>query len=66
VVAGGPVTWSWVAPSQFGLIASFWVKSAERYQESLRDPRFPEVMPKFNAFADVQPIRQFDEVITAD
>jgi hypothetical protein len=60
----------------FGLIASYWVRSDKDralwvrsdkdYGESLRDPGFPEVMAKFAAFSDVQPIRQFDEVLTAD
>jgi uncharacterized protein (TIGR02118 family) len=53
------------APSaKFGLIASFWVKSAERYNESLSDPRFVEVMAEFGVFTDIEPVRQFDEVIT--
>jgi hypothetical protein len=38
----------------------------EKYQDSLSDPRFPEIMTKFAAFTDVEPIRQFDEVLSGD
>src|SRR6516225_9557406 len=49
------------APSaRFGLIASYWVKSAEKYMESLNDPRFVEVMAQFDEFTDIEPLRQFD------
>ena len=30
---------------------------------SLNDPRFREIMEKFNAFTDIEPVRQFDEVV---
>ena len=50
----------------FALIASYWVLSDKQYRESLSDPRFPEIMAKFAAFTDVEPIRQFDEVLTGD
>lgn len=48
---------------QFGLIASYWVKSQEAYGQSLSDPRFPGIMAKFNEFTDVEPVRQFDETL---
>ena len=50
----------------FAIIASYWVRSDKEYQDSLSDPRFPEIMTKFAAFSDVEPIRQFDEVLTGD
>ena len=50
----------------FALIASYWVLSDREYRESLSDPRFPEIMAKFAAFTDVEPIRQFDEVLAAE
>jgi len=55
------------APSPaFAIIASYWVRSDKEYQDSLSDPRFPEIMGKFAAFTDVEPIRQFDEVVSGD
>jgi hypothetical protein len=30
----------------------------------LSDPRFVEVMAEFGVFTDIEPVRQFDEVIT--
>ena len=50
----------------FACIASYWVRSEKEYQDSLSDPRFPEIMAKFAAFSDVEPIRQFDEVVSGD
>jgi uncharacterized protein (TIGR02118 family) len=50
----------------FVCIASYWVLSDRKYIESLSDPRFPEIMTKFATFTDVEPIRQFDEVLTGD
>jgi uncharacterized protein (TIGR02118 family) len=47
----------------FICIASFWVKSREQYMASLKAPRFKEIMEKFNAFTDIEPVRQFDEVV---
>ena len=47
----------------FACIASYWVRSDKEYGESLGDPRFPEIMAKFAAFTDVEPIRQFDVVV---
>jgi hypothetical protein len=39
------------------------VRSEKEYGESLGDPRFPVIMAKFAAFTDVEPVRQFDEVV---
>src|SRR5262249_31844126 len=50
----------------FAIIASYWVRSDTEYQDSLSDPRFPEIMTRFAAFSDVEPIRQFDEVVSGD
>jgi uncharacterized protein (TIGR02118 family) len=50
----------------FALIASYWVRSDKEYQDSLANPRFPEIMTNFAAFTDVAPIRQFDEVLFGD
>jgi uncharacterized protein (TIGR02118 family) len=44
-------------------IASFWVKSDEEFGTSLADPRMPELMAKISSFTDIEPIRQFDEVV---
>lgn len=56
-----------VAPGRpaphFVCIASFWVTSKERYGASLSDPRFKEVMAKIAAVTDIEPLRQFDEVL---
>jgi uncharacterized protein (TIGR02118 family) len=46
-------------------IASYWVKSREKYSASLSDPRFEGIMKKFSAFTDIEPIRQFDEVVAS-
>lgn len=50
-------------PPHFLCVASYWVKSQEAYGASLSDPRFRDVMAKFTAFTDIEPLRQFDEVI---
>jgi hypothetical protein len=44
--------------------ASYWVKSREKYGASLSDPRFEDLMEKFSAFTDIEPIRQLDEVVS--
>jgi uncharacterized protein (TIGR02118 family) len=61
-VRRGLVTPGAPAP-QFICIASFWVKSREAFGASLADPRMQEVMAKIFAMTDIQPIRQFDEVM---
>lgn len=47
----------------FVCIASYWVRSREEYRASLAEPRFKDIMAKFAAFTDIEPIRQFDEVV---
>jgi len=47
----------------FICIASYWVKSREEYWASLGDPRMKDIMAQFAAFTDIEPIRQFDEVV---
>jgi GNAT superfamily N-acetyltransferase len=44
-------------------IASYWVKSREEYGASLADPRMQEIMAQIASFTDIEPIRQFDEVV---
>ena len=48
---------------QFICIASYWVRSREEYGGSLADPRMKDITAKFSAFTDIEPIRQFDEVV---
>jgi uncharacterized protein (TIGR02118 family) len=47
----------------YALIASFWVNSREAFGASLADPRMRGVMEQIGAFTDIQPVRQFDEVV---
>ena len=49
--------------ANFVCIASYWVNSREDYFASLNDPRFKDIMEQFNAFTDIEPLRQFDEVV---
>jgi uncharacterized protein (TIGR02118 family) len=49
--------------AHFACIASYWVRSREEYGASLGDPRFREIMEKFAAFTNIEPLRQFDEVV---
>ena len=44
-------------------IASFWVTSREGYGASLADPGMQAIMAKISSFTDIEPLRQFDEVI---
>ncbi len=44
-------------------IASFWVRSREEFGASLADPRMREIMTQISSFTDIEPIRQFDEVV---
>ena len=44
-------------------IASFWVTSREAFGAALADPRMQDVMAKIGSFTDIEPIRQFDEVV---
>lgn len=47
----------------FMCIASFWLKSAQQFGASMADPAMKDIMLKIAAFTNVQPIRQFDQVI---
>ena len=44
-------------------IASIWVKSGEKFGASMADPRMGPLMGKIAAFTDIQPMRQFDQVL---
>ena len=48
----------------FICIASIWVKSGEKFGASMADPRMGQLMGKISAFTDIQPMRQFDQVIS--
>lgn len=50
--------------TNFICVANFWVKSGEQFGASMADPRMKEVMKEIAAFTDIQPIRQFDIVIS--
>ena len=53
------------APSpQFICIANFWITSAEQFAAAMSDPGMKEVMKEIAAFTDIQPMRQFDMVIS--
>ena len=47
----------------FICIASIWVKSGEKFGASMADPRMGQLMGKISSFTDIQPMRQFDQVI---
>jgi uncharacterized protein (TIGR02118 family) len=52
------------APSPgFICIANVWVTSAEAFGASMADPEMKILMQKISAFTEIQPIRQFDQVI---
>ncbi len=52
------------APSpNFLCIANVWVTSAEAFGAAMADPEMKIVMEKISSFTEIQPIRQFDEVI---
>jgi uncharacterized protein (TIGR02118 family) len=44
-------------------IASIWLRSRERFRESMADIRMKGLLEKFAAVTDIQSIRQMDEVI---
>lgn len=48
----------------FICIASIWVKSPEKFGASMADTKMGELMAKISAFTDIQPMRQFDQVIS--
>lgn len=54
--AGGP------AP-QFICIANFWISSGEQFGMSMGNPGMKALMARIAAFTDIQPLRQFDEVV---
>ncbi|WP_152269799.1 EthD family reductase [Agriterribacter humi] len=43
--------------------ANIWVSSGEKFGASMADPRMKSLMAKISAFTDIQPLRQFDQVI---
>ncbi|HVW93243.1 MAG TPA: hypothetical protein VHB74_11630 [Devosia sp.] len=47
----------------YACLVSFWLSSAERFGASLGTPAMAELMAEIRAFTDVEPIRQFDEVV---
>lgn len=47
----------------FICIASIWVSSGERFGTSMADPRMGELMKEISSFTDIQPLRQFDQVV---
>lgn len=47
----------------FICIANFWIRSGEQFGAAMGKPEMKEIMQKIAAFTDIQPIRQFDEVI---
>jgi len=47
----------------FLCIVNFWLKSAEQFGAAMAKPEMHELMQKIAAFTDIQPIRQFDEVL---
>jgi hypothetical protein len=49
--------------AHFVCIASYWVKSRDEYMASLNDRQFKGIMEKFAAFTEIEPLRQFDEVV---
>lgn len=44
-------------------IASFWVKSREKFGASLANPSMQKIMAKISGFTAIEPVRQFDEVV---
>jgi uncharacterized protein (TIGR02118 family) len=49
---------------QFICIANFWIRSGEQFAAAMADPRMKEVMKEIAAFTAIQPVRQFDMVIS--
>lgn len=47
----------------FICIANIWVTSAEKFGASMADPKMAVLMEKISSFTEIQPIRQFDQVI---
>jgi hypothetical protein len=47
----------------FVCIANIWVTSDKKFGVSMADPRMGVLMRKISSFTEIQPIRQFDQVI---
>ena len=43
--------------------ANVWVKSPEKFGASMADPEMMELMKAIASFTDIQPIRQFEQVL---
>lgn len=48
----------------FICIAGIWVKSGQQFGASMADHRMGALMRKISAFTDIQPMRQFDQVVS--
>ena len=48
----------------FICIANFWITSREKFAAAMSDSRMKEIMEQIAAFTDIQPVRQFDMVIS--
>lgn len=51
--------------TEFLCIANIWIKSAEQFGASMATSEMKELMTEINAFTTIQPVRQFDEVISS-
>lgn len=47
----------------FICIANIWVSSGEKFGASMAEPKMKELMQKISSFTEIQPIRQFDQVL---
>jgi len=45
-------------------LVSYYVQSREQYGKSLTDSKVQEIMVKIAVFTEIEPIRQFDELIS--
>ena len=50
-------------PPPYLCVASFWVRSRDEFGDAMRDPRMGEVMVRIARFTEIEPLRQFDEVV---
>lgn len=53
------------AYANYACIASIWIKSREKFRESMAHPAMKELLEKIVAVTDIRPTRQMDEVIAA-
>ena len=51
------------ANAAFLCIASYWIKSREEFGAAFSKPEMQKVMGQISTFSQIQPIRQFDEVV---